>query len=398
MPDAITVRVQRPFAGHGLGQVIYSASFIDPAVTDVAYEDGTWIFTLDAPVAEEKLLGGLETLVGRYQDVVPDTVTPVFAVTPPEDAVWPARPASGGGTAPIQEIHPGLFIWREPVSVLLRFLDDMVLRRFARFFGASEEIYPNCIPVDGLGRANHFSSFPEHLHFLAHLPQDLEILDEFAENAKGVTSWNKVDIPAPAQARLVNNPSTCYHCYAARENTTLEANTALTVITKCHRFEAANHKEYGRLLEFSMREVVFLGEPDYIRDCRAKTLDLVQALAEDWTLYGELTASNDPFFTNDYKAKSAQQHRLAMKMEYRMLIPGKDKRLAIMSSNLHGPTFSKAFNITMGGRLINTGCLGFGLERLALAILAQHGMDPAAWPRGLREDYEAWRSGDPLQG
>lgn len=397
MPD-LTVRLDYPLDCQGLGQIIYSASFIDPAVADVDYADGTWTFTLEAPVAEERLRAGLDTLVERYADVVPDSVTPVFAMDAPEGTDWPERPAFGGANDPMQQIHPGLFIWREPVSTMLRFLDDMVLARFAKPFGAFEEIYPNCIPVDGLGKANHFSSFPEHLHFLAHLPNDLEVLDTFAENARGVTEWKDVELPGTTRARLVNNPSTCYHCYSARRGSSIEENTALTVVTKCHRFEAANHKEYGRLLEFSMREVVFLGDPDYVRACRAETLERVERLAKDWTLYGELVASNDPFFTNDYKAKSAQQHRLAMKMEYRMLIPGAAKHLAMMSSNLHGPTFSKAFGITMGGRLINTGCLGFGLERLALAILAQHGEDPAAWPRGLREDYEAWCAKDPLKG
>lgn len=397
MPDTI-VRVEYPLDCQGIGQIIYSSSFIDPAVIDVDYADGVWTFTLEAPVAEERLRKGLDTLVERYADVVPDDVTPVFAMEAEDGKTWPERPTFGGAHDPIQQIHPGLFIWREPVATLLRFLDDMVLQRFAKPFGAHEEIYPNCIPVDGLGKANHFSSFPEHLHFLAHLPNDLEVLDAFAENAKGVTEWKDIELPGATRPKLVNNPSTCYHCYSARRGSTIEENTALTVVTKCHRFESANHKEYGRLLEFSMREVVFLGEPDYVRATRAETLERVEQLATDWKLYGELVASNDPFFTNDYKAKSAQQHRLAMKMEYRMLIPGKDKRLAMMSSNLHGPTFSKAFGITMGGRLINTGCLGFGLERLALAILAQHGYDPAGWPEGLREDYEAWCKNDPLKG
>lgn len=396
MPEPITLRIERPVGGCGLGQVIYSAAFIDPAVRDVDYDQGVWTFTLDAPVAAERLLQGLEKLVQRYGDAVADSVTPIFALEPPADRAWPARPVFGGAHAPIQEIHPGLFIWREPASTLLRFLDHMVLVRFARAFGAREEVYPNCIPADGLGRANHFSSFPEHLHFLAHLPQDLDVLDAFAEDARSVTEWSQVELPGTTRARLVNNPSTCYHCYSARRDSTIEQNTALTVVTKCHRYEAANHKEYGRLLEFSMREVVFLGEPDYVRACRARTLEEVQRLAEDWSLYGELVASNDPFFTSDFKAKSAQQHRLAMKVEYRMLIPGQAKKLAIMSSNLHGPTFSKAFHITMDGRLINTGCLGFGLERLALAILAQHGQDPAAWPAGLQKDFAAWRRTDPL--
>ena len=68
----------------------------------------------------------------------------------------------------------------------------------------------------------------------------------------------------------------------------------------------------------------------------------------------------------------------------------------MLSSNLHGPTFSKAFAIQQRGRPINTGCIGFGYERLALVIHAQHGADPAKWPARLAQEYANWCAHDPL--
>lgn len=391
MPE---VSVERTIPEQSRGQVIYAAAFIHPAIERVTGDGRTWRFELSEPVERAVLTDGLDALAKRFEGIEDFTTEPVFSQEIPAGhgtdylAELAARDV-------IQEIHPGLFVYREPVSTLIRFLDDAVVRRFARPFSAREESYPNSIPVADLAKAQHFSSFPEHLHFLTHLRQDLSVLDQFAGKAreKGADAT-----PQPAQlsaVQLVQNPSTCYHCYAARAGTQVEDNMAITALTKCHRFEAANHQDFGRLLEFSLREVIFLGEPDYVRDCREETLELVKSLATDWQIYGDLSPSNDPFFTSDFTAKAGQQIRMAMKFEFGAAIPGRDKTLAVMSSNLHGPTFSKSFKIRRPGGPLHTGCLGFGLERLALAILAQHG-DRATWPARLGEDYAAWARTDPM--
>ena len=61
-----------------------------------------------------------------------------------------------------------------------------------------------------------------------------------------------------------------------------------------------------------------------------------------------------------------------------------------MSSNLHSLTFSKAFNITCDLFPVHTGCLGFGVERFAIALVSQHGSDPDKWPKILKKDWNDW--------
>ena len=175
----------------------------------------------------------------------------------------------------------------------------------------------------------------------------------------------------------------------------LDDNTAVTAITKCHRYEASNHSQLGRLMEFSLREVIFLGTPDYVRETRAQSLRLVEDVVRDWHVFGSLASASDPFFSSDYSKKALHQQRLALKYEYRALLPP-HQPISILSSNLHGPTFSKAFSISLNGRPINTGCIGFGLERFAFAIIAQHGDKPDSWPAKLAADYSEWLASDPL--
>ena len=395
-PAPIRLRVDLPVPAHGADQVTYGAAFIHGAIVAVDRDAEGWRFTLAREVDPALLRAGLETLIARFAAPPPPAPVAEFRLDPPGDLAGAGALDELREAGIVHRVHPGLYVFREPVSTLIRFLDAAILARFARPFGAREEAYPNCIPLPALGRADHLASFPEHLHFLTHLTQDLAVLDGFAERAR---TEGAAVAPALGEAsgfELVHNPSTCYHCYAARTDTEVPDNMAVTALAKCHRFEAANHRETGRLLEFSLREVIFLGDGGYIRETRARTLDLVKELARDWRLYGVLEASNDPFFTTDYEVKAAHQRRMAMKVEYRATLPGIAKGLAVMSSNLHGPSFGKAFNMTRSGRPIQTGCLGFGHERLALALIAQHGAERTAWPGPLAEEFAAWQAHDPI--
>ena len=40
------------------------------------------------------------------------------------------------------------------------------------------------------------------------------------------------------------------------------------------------------------------------------------------------------------------------------------------------------------GTIAHTACVGFGLERIALALYHRHGFDRAAWPGSVREALE----------
>jgi hypothetical protein len=151
-------------------------------------------------------------------------------------------------------------------------------------------------------------------------------------------------------------------------------------------------------MEFSLREVMFIGSAEFVRETRETTLEMIKQWATDWQIFGELLPANDPFFTNDYEAKAVHQHRLAMKYEYRAELSGPQDTLAVLSSNLHSATFGKAFDIRVRNMRANTGCLGFGLERLAIVIASQHGVNAEEWPLGLKSDWLDWLAIDALSG
>jgi seryl-tRNA synthetase len=70
-----------------------------------------------------------------------------------------------------------------------------------------------------------------------------------------------------------------------------------------------------------------------------------------------------------------------------LLVPiASPKPTAVASFNFHQEHFGSAFGIQLqDGRVASTACLGFGLERITLALLRAHGMVHSDWPTKVRE-------------
>ena len=126
-------------------QVLYAAAFICPGILSTSYEDGQFSFCLDRAVPCEDLKAGLDVLIERFAKAQKFDSDVLFEkeVTGKGRGITELQELVEAGI--IQETSKGIFLWREPVSLLLRFLDDALVQRFAKPFHASEEKYPNVI-------------------------------------------------------------------------------------------------------------------------------------------------------------------------------------------------------------------------------------------------------------
>lgn len=290
----------------------------------------------------------------------------------------------------VTQVGHGQVILRGMAAQLMSMIDSKVEREFARPFGAELEIYPNTIESKTLDRCAHFTSFPEHMDFVTHLTQDLDVLNGFSSDCRE-RGWSP-DLHDGRMARsdLAISPSCCYHCYEGMEGWTLEMpGRCVTATLACHRYEGANHRTLSRLRAFTMREVVFIGHPRFVIEARAKGEELLIRWAKDWELACSFETANDMFFTQDYSVKASFQRLHQAKKELRLQVPAERQSLSVFSSNFHAVSFGKAFNISVKGRPATTGCLAWGYERWVYAIFSQFGFDPAAWPAKLRDEFTA---------
>lgn len=283
----------------------------------------------------------------------------------------------------------GHVILRGPAAQLMSLVNARIERTFVKNFRPELEIYPATIRATTLDRCNHFTSFPEHIDFVAHLKSDVDVLTRFSEDCRQ-HGWSE----ARHEGRMAGSdfaisPSCCYHCYEGMEGWSVEApGRCITVTVGCHRFEGANHKSMSRLRAFTMREIVWVGQPRFVIEARARAEELITQWARDWELVGTFETANDMFFTQDYAVKASFQRQQQAKKELKLLIPSENQSISVFSSNFHAMTFGKAFNISVGGRPATSGCLGWGFERWVYAIFSQFGLEVDRWPAGLRAEFE----------
>src|SRR5690606_6289672 len=140
------------------GQLKYASAFVDESIEDIRLDGTQLIVTHRSPHGNERIAAQVERLIERFSHGD-------FGFK--EQILFEQRgsvPYQGDiiaelvQTKTIKMLEPGLFIFREPFSSLLRFLDDAFVKRIADDFGAKEESYPAVIHLETLDKTNHFTS------------------------------------------------------------------------------------------------------------------------------------------------------------------------------------------------------------------------------------------------
>jgi hypothetical protein len=275
---------------------------------------------------------------------------------------------------------------------LLELMDlfDRDVRALADRMAAVPHQFPALIGADAMDRCRYIRSFPAALTMVSHLREDLGAIRDFAAKA----AWDGERLVCEPQAlsaiQCLLAPSVCFHYYAWLKDRTLDS-SCVTAIGKCFRYESRNMAGLERLWDFTMREVIFVGPAPQVLARRQRAIDETTALLDAWGLAYEIRSATDPFFIDDYASMTAFQLAFDLKFEVLAPLPYRGQDLAIGSFNYHQDFFGRSFAITgRDGAPLHTGCIGFGLERVALAFLAQHGLDPEQWPTKMASELKRW--------
>jgi seryl-tRNA synthetase len=306
--------------------------------------------------------------------------------TIPQDVVW-RHPVTPRHAAPVWDdlIAGGALMSTGPGCVALlgdafriaAALDRQFLA-LAHAFGAVDHQYPVLISRATMERCDYFSSFPHHITFAPHLREDVSTITEVATASAGARGDVIGSALAPPTHLL--SPTVCYHTYAWLADKPLAAPTVVTAYNRCFRWEAANFATAERLWDFSMREIIFAGDPAWIEAQRREVITAVQDIVERLALDAWIETANDPFFVTSFAAKRYYQLVTQAKLELRLSLPYAGTSLAAASFNIHSDFFGRAYGIGRDDHFASTGCVGFGFERWVWALFAQHGPRLADWP------------------
>ncbi len=242
--------------------------------------------------------------------------------------------------------------------------------------------FPPVMSRRHLEKSGYLKSFPHFLGCVCCLNGDEAKIRGTVERFESGQDWT----PDLSAADLVLTPAACYPVYplAARRGEVPAGGLKFDVASDCFRREPS--KDLDRLQSFRMREYVCLGTPQQVDAFRRRWLDRAAHFASQLGLSYRLEQASDAFFGRGGNLLAMSQIEQALKFELLVPVHSTEKPTACMSFNYHRDHFGTVWNLRDGqGEVAHTGCVAFGIDRLALALFAAHGLGLSGWPVAVRK-------------
>ncbi|HEY2709370.1 MAG TPA: amino acid--[acyl-carrier-protein] ligase [Caulobacteraceae bacterium] len=249
--------------------------------------------------------------------------------------------------------------------------------------GAEVLRFPPVMSRAQIERHGYLKSFPNLLGAVSCLCGDERhirgVVQHFMEDGE---PWTGALTPAD----LVLAPAACYPVYplAAARGPLPADGLIFDVAADCFRREPST--DIDRFQSFRMREYVRIGTAEQIHDFRQDWIGRATGLADLLGLSYTVDLASDPFFGRGGQIVAMAQIEQALKFELLVPVHSTEKPTACMSFNYHQDHFGQTWDlVTADGEPAHTGCVAFGMDRLAVALFATHGVDVDAWPATVRD-------------
>jgi seryl-tRNA synthetase len=249
--------------------------------------------------------------------------------------------------------------------------------------GAEVLRFPPVMSRAQLERHGYLKSFPNLLGTVSCLCGDERhirgVVQRFVE---GGEAWTDALEPAD----LVLAPAACYPVYpiAAERGPVPATGLTFDVAADCFRREPSS--DIDRFQSFRMREYVRIGTEGQIQAFRGEWVECATGIADMLGLSYRIDLANDPFFGRGGQIVALAQREQALKFELLVPVRSAEDPTACMSFNYHQDHFGTTWNLRLNdGSPAHTGCVAFGMDRLAVAMFATHGTELEAWPESVRE-------------
>lgn len=242
--------------------------------------------------------------------------------------------------------------------------------------------FPTLLNTDVLNSTNYISTSPQYIMFCSRVKETVSEYENLQK--KYFTKKINTSLSYPTYAL---SPSACFHLYQSIKGKKIKGNSIFTLKQNVFRNEGRfNWGEIERLQDYHVREIVMIGNHDYVVDKREMFINKSMELLEKLKMNYAISVACDPFIMPVMQRYKDIQMKNRVKYELRLNVSDK-KTIACGSFNLHGTAFSNRFKFEVENcDITESGCIGFGIERLIIAFLKQYGTEISRWPN-IVKDY-----------
>lgn len=220
---------------------------------------------------------------------------------------------------------------------------DRTVLQFLRDYDFEEVIISTVLEKDILEKLNYFKEFPNYLCEIEHY-------------------LNKGE-------KVFLTPSACLQIYPLYKLFYVERKPDI-ITFQTNVFRAEDNYDFFRKKEFRIREIVFFGEHEKVKQQVEGVWEKICELAKK--KLGDdvvLKQAWDSFYPSSY-TEIKKKMQIANQVKEELGIYQDGKFVAIASRNYHSKHFSKTFGFDENGK-IETACIGVGLDKWTKIICAR---------------------------
>ena len=296
----------------------------------------------------------------------------------------------------VKRFTQGIWYYMPPFATLVRAMESIVVNEVARPNGFVEVFLPKLITLDVMRKKGQLYGIPNEMFYVYEpISRDMSEFQSYADLVKATEGTHPEKLAEKLKGPEYALPfAQCEPFYEIFSSQVVDLDEPPAKFFDrsgfSFRYESGGLTGLERLNAFTRIEIAFLGDPQQVVETRDALMRSYQ-LALDKTLDLEVrTMEVTPVWMAHAGLTRDISREVPATLDIEVYVPHRGDRetsewLEVANSSVHFDKYVEWYNIKeKRGREVWTGCSGNGLERFAIAVLANHGFDPQDWPKGLR--------------